>query len=255
MHRIKVVSCEVFSREFYWAAADSPHVLDMSFLPFGLHNTPDKLREAIQSAVDEVDPEVYDYVVLGYCLCSRGTADIVGGSVPLVVPRGHDCITVFLGSRATYDREFGLHPGTYYYSAGWIERKEGESSQGSIDDVQARQYEERYREYVEKYGEDNAKYLIEQEASWHANYTRAAFIDTQVGPCQQYRQFVKGIARDREWDYAEIEGSTDMVRRLLHGEWDSEDFLVVPPHHRICESFDELILGCRDCSDECGSRS
>jgi hypothetical protein len=114
MHRIKVIACEVFVREFYSAAADSPHVLDMSFLPFGLHNTPDKLREAIQSAVDETDSDVYDYIILGYCLCSRGTADILSRDVPIVIPRGHDCITIFLGSRAAYDEEFGSHPGTYY---------------------------------------------------------------------------------------------------------------------------------------------
>ena len=255
MHRIKVISCEAFSREFYSAAASSPHVLDMSFLAFGLHNTPDKLREAIQTAVDETDSAVYDYIVLGYCLCSRGTADIVSGSVPIVIPRAHDCITVFLGSRAAYDEEFGSNPGTYYYSPGWIERKEGESSQGGMVDVKASQYEGQYLEYVEKYGEENAQFLMEQEASWHANYTRAAFIDTGLGPHAQYRQFVEGIARDRGWEYAEIVGSTDLVRRLLHGNWDGEDFLMVPPHHRICESFDKLVLTCRECSAECGSKS
>jgi hypothetical protein len=120
--------------------------------------------------------------------------------------------------------------------------------------VQARQYEERYREYVEKYGEDNAKFLIEQEASWHANYTRAAFIDTGLGPQAQYRRFVEGIARDRGWDYAQIAGNNDLVRRLLHGDWGGEDYLTVPPRHRICESFDKLILASRECSAECGPK-
>jgi len=38
-----------------------------------------------------------------------------------VVPRAHDCITLLLGSKERYAKLFGERPGTYWYSAGWLE--------------------------------------------------------------------------------------------------------------------------------------
>ena len=154
----------------------------------------------------------------------------------------HDCITILLGSRARYDEEFSSYPGTYYYSPGWIERKEGEARQGLIDDAQARNYEQRFQEYCQKYGEDNAKYLIDQEMQWYEHYTRAAFIDMGLGDVESYRKFTQGIAADHGWEYARIDGDMSMMRRLTDGDWDGDEFLVVQPGRTIRESFDELVL-------------
>ena len=240
--KIKLIACEALTREFRLAAATSPHVFDIQFIEFGLHNTPDKLREAIQAAIDDTEGKGYDLIILGYGLCSRGTADIKARSLPIVIPRMHDCITLFLGARSKYDEEFASHPGTYYYSPGWIERKEGEMQQGLIGDVQARDYDERYREYVAKYGEDNAQYLIEQEKHWYDHYTRAAFIDMGLGDIEAYRGFVRGLAASRNWDYTEIAGDISMVQRLANGPWEGDEFLRVEPGQTIAESFDELVL-------------
>lgn len=239
--KIKLISCEALAREFYLVAANSPHIIDTQLLAFGLHNTPDELRVAIQDAVDAAEGNGYDAIVLGYGLCSRGTADITARSIPIVLIRMHDCITAFLGSRARYNSEFSAHPGTYYYSPGWIERKEGDMEQGFVD-IHAQHYAEHYREYIEKYGEENAKFLIEQEQGWYNNYSRAVFINMGFGAIEGYRRFTQQLAVDRGWDYSEIDGDISLVVRLANGDWDSEDFLVVKPGHRITESFDDLIL-------------
>lgn len=237
--KIKLISCEALAREFYAAAATSPHVIDIQLLAFGLHNTPDDLRAAIQAAIDATDG--YDAIILGYGLCSRGTAGVCARSISVVIPRMHDCITAFLGSRSRYRAEFDAHPGTYYYSPGWIERKEGDVDQGFID-IHEQAYAERYAEYAAKYGEDNAKFLIDQERQWYANYTRAAFVDMGIGCVDEYRRFTQDLARDRCWEYAELAGDMSLIRRLAHGDWEGEDFLVVQPGHCIAESFDELVL-------------
>lgn len=239
--KIKAISCEALARELYLAAARSPHVVDIELLPFGLHNTPDELRNTIQSRIDSAQESGCDFIALGYGLCSRGTAEVSARSIPIVIIRMHDCITAFLGSRARYSEEFSANPGTYYYSPGWVERKEGDVDQGFID-IHAKHYAERYQDYVEKYGEDNAKYLIEQEQRWYDNYTRAAFIDTGIGPARQYRNFTQKLAADKGWEYAELPGNTNLIQRLLNGDWHSEDFLIVEPGHTIAESFDELII-------------
>lgn len=240
--RIKLIACEVFARELMLAAATSPHVVDLVLMPFGLHDTPDKLRTELQKAVDAVSFGSCDYTALGYGLCSRGTVGIRAHNVPLVVPRAHDCITLLLGSRARYQEQFSQHPGTYYYSPGWIERKTGEVEQSIIDDAYKKRAEQRFREYVEKYGEDNARFLLEQESLWIANYTRAAFINTGLGNVEAYRQFTRNLAEERSWEYAELAGDTNLLRKLAHGEWDRRDFLIVRPGALISESFDDEIV-------------
>ena len=240
--RIKLIACEALHRELSLATATSKHVFDLAFLDFGLHDTPSELRSAIQAEIDSCNNDTYDYIALGYGLCSRGAAEIRARSVPLVIPRAHDCITFFLGSRARYDEEFGAHPGTYYYSPGWIERKAGELQQGFIEESHAGKQERLYQEYVEKYGEDNARFLMEQQAQWTANYDRAAFINMSVGDIEEYRRFTRQLAKSKGWNYVELEGETSLIDRLASGDWQGDDFLVVPPGHTILESFDALIL-------------
>ncbi|MHB9036529.1 MAG: DUF1638 domain-containing protein [Armatimonadota bacterium] len=240
--KFKIIACEALTREVRLASAKSPHIIDIEYLAFGLHNTPNDLRTTIQDKIDACEGRGYDYIILGYGLCSRGTAELVARSVPIVVPRAHDCITFFLGSRARYDEEFAAHPGTYYYSPGWIERKEGDMQQGFIDDAQARGYEEKFKEYVEKYGEDNAKFLIEQEQQWYAHYTRAAFINMGVGDIEAYRKFTQELAQDRGWSFFEIDGDLSLIERLADGCWHSDEFLKVEPGQIVAESFDKLVL-------------
>ncbi|MDP7236557.1 MAG: DUF1638 domain-containing protein [Candidatus Latescibacteria bacterium] len=240
--RLYIISCEVFCREFRAFAASSKHLIDMTFQPFGLHDTPDMLREQTQQAIDNVPVGAYDYILIGYGLCSRGTADLVARETPLVMVRAHDCITFFLGSKERYMTQFTENPGTYYYSSGWIERKEGTAEQGHLTSVKTEQKKKRFQEYVEKYGEDNAHYLIEMESQWLNNYSRAAFIDLDIGDKQAYRTFVQGQASEREWDYEEISGETSLIDGFIDGQWDTDRFVIVQPGQRVAETHDEQII-------------
>lgn len=241
--KLYAISCEVFWRECSRAVAYSPHVAEVSFLSFGLHNEPDELRRTVQAEIDKASDGKFDYILLGYGLCSRGTAELVARNTPIVIPRAHDCITLMLGSREKYQQEFSEHPGTYYYTTGWIERKEGDVSQGGMEIVQDRQALERYHEYVEKYGEDNAKFLLEQESQWYSNYNRAAFIDTGLGDIEYYRRFTQHVADTKEWSYEEVKGDLRLVDKLFYGEWDESEFLIVQPGQKTFEDVNAGIIG------------
>ncbi len=243
--KMKLLACDVLSRELCRLAADSPSVVDVHFLPSTLHAVPEQLRMEVQAAVDTSEGQGYKAIVLGYGLCSRGTAQVSARSVPLIIPRAHDCITLFLGSRSRYDAEFSGNPGTYYFTSGWCERKDGTADQGVVRDRKAEVYEQHFREYAEKYGEDNARYLIEQETQWLANYTRATFIDTGVGDAPKYREFTRNLACQRGWQYAEIAGDLGLLARLLAGDWRPNEVLRVEPGQTITESFDELVVTVR----------
>jgi hypothetical protein len=240
--RVKLIACEVLTREISRAAASSPHVFDITYMPFGLHATPDMLRERLQAEIDACEGSRCEYIVLGYGLCSRGTAELAARSIPIVVPRAHDCITLFLGSRERYNTEFLDNPGTYYYTAGWIERSEGEVDQGYISDKKGNDAQDRYREYVEKYGEDNAKFLLEQEQQWLSHYSRAALLDTGVGDIEVYREFTRRIAAAHSWEYIEKPGDDALIRRIANADFAGDDFLTVNPGQKIIETFDDRVI-------------
>ena len=129
--RILALTCEVLARSVYLCAARSPHVVDVRLNRRGLHDDPPNLRTILQAQVDEIGAP-YDAVVLAYGLCGGATAGLRAGAIPLVVPRAHDCITLFLGSRSRYDAEFVGHPGTYWYVQDYLERTDDGSAFGGV---------------------------------------------------------------------------------------------------------------------------
>ena len=133
--RLKLISCEVFHREMCAVIARSPNQVDLEFLPKGLHDIGCVgMLARLQAVLDKVEEEKYEAVLFGYGLCNNGLAGLQSRTIPLVVPRAHDCITLFLGSKERYLDYFQNHPGVYFKTTGWIERNavEGELSQLSI---------------------------------------------------------------------------------------------------------------------------
>lgn len=237
--RLRAIACEVLARPLYAAAVSSPHVVDFDLMDRGLHNDPELLRGTLQAKIDEVNSERYDAVALGYALCSNSTAGLVARRLPLVVPRAHDCITLYLGSRGAYTEEFNAHPGTYYYTADYTERMLTDGvALGAVADSAI---QKSYEEYVEKYGEDNAKYLMEVMGGWRQNYKRAAFIAMGVGSDDNAATRARQDAETNGWAFERIEGNARLLHKLLHGEWD-EEFLRVPPGEAIAVTYDEDII-------------
>lgn len=240
--KMKLISCEVFQPEFEQAVKQRKSNLSVEFVPFGLHEKPGELRTELQARIDAVAEGVYGAILLGYCLCSRAVVGLTSRHTPLVLPKAHDCITVLLGSRQKYDEEFDREPGTYYYSPGWVERYKSPDGNPYGAPMQNSAAQKRLEEYVQKYGQDNAEFLMEVESAWTTEYTRAAFINTNVGDIPHYRQFVQKIAADNQWKYEEILSDMGLISRFLDGRWDN-DFLVVPPGEQITARYDGEILG------------
>jgi len=150
-------------REAYFCAARSKNVVDIVLMEQGLHDEPEKLRREVQKALDntcDIQGCPYDASLLGYGLCSNGIVGL-SAKIPIVAPRGHDCITLLLGSKDKYQEYLDSHRGVYWYSPGWIESGKQPSEE---------RYEKMLKEYKEKYGDDNTQYLMEVEQSWIKEY-------------------------------------------------------------------------------------
>lgn len=226
--RLKFIVCKVMQREAYFCAARSRNIVDITLVPQGLHETPNLLRDELQkeiSSITDLQQNTYDAILLGYGLCSNGILGI-SSKVPIVVPRGHDCITLLLGSKERYRQYFDSHPGIYWYSPGWIETGEQPSQE---------RYEKLLIEYEEKYGPENAKYLIETEQGWISNYSWATYIDWDLPSTDEHKDFTKECADFLGWNYDQIKGDPSLMQRLVDGHWDQNDFLTVKPGQKIAE--------------------
>ena len=234
MARHHINACHVLWREICYHASLSHNVFDFTFLPQGLHNTPEKLRERVQGAIDDCVGD-HEAILLGYGLCSNGLANIVARDKPLVIARAHDCITHLLGSKERYREYFDKHPGTYWYSPGWI-------------DSSTMPGEERYArvraQYVEKYGEENADYLKEMEQGWFERYTNAAYVDigAHATETDRYKRDTKEAAEWLGWNYDELEGDPALIVAFLNGDWDDERFITVQPGEILGPSHDDGVL-------------
>jgi hypothetical protein len=242
--RIRAVTCEVMARSVYLKAALAPHVVDVELLEQALHDDPPARRlQRLQSQIDATAEDKYQAVVLVYGLCNLALPGLQARGIPVVVPRAHDCITLYLGSRRRYDREFAETPGTFYYSDDYMERQQTVGSNGrrlTMGVVTAP--EEDYEYLLQKFGEDNAQYLMEVFGQWHSHYQRAAYIETDLGKSGSFRQDAVRDAEAYKWRFEQLKGDSTLIRKLLAAEWD-DDFLVVPPGGTIVATHDERIIG------------
>ena len=226
--RYKFIVCKVLQKEAYYCAAQSENIIDIELMPQGLHESPSLLLSEVQKAVDQTEDSngrPYDATLLGYGLCSNGLVG-VAPKIPLIIPRAHDCITLLLGSKEKFKEYFDSHRGIYWYSPGWIDFGTQPSKQT---------YDAKLKDYLERFGEDNAKYILETEQASMAEYSFATYVDWKLPGTEESQQFTKDAAEFMGWNYDCIEGDPSLIQRLVDGKWEDEDFLTVLPGQRIID--------------------
>ncbi|MFN7932116.1 MAG: DUF1638 domain-containing protein [Bryobacteraceae bacterium] len=235
--RFQLISCEVLFREMCDAVAHSPHQVDVQFLSKGLHDLGGKaMRVELQKRIDGAG--ACDAVLLGYALCGNGLHGLEARTVPLVAPRAHDCIALLMGSRELYAEYFDANPGTYFRSTGWLERGRGlqQLSMGKNPIGTT------LSELVERYGEENGRYLFEEFTRYQQHYRQLTYIESGLEPDGHFEAQARAEAEERSWNFSKVQGDLAWLRRLVNGDWPEHDFLVVPPGGRMVASFDEQII-------------
>jgi len=241
--RSALLACEILFRELCALAAGTPEVYDLVFLPKGLHDLGgEKMRAVLQEEIDKLAAKEYRRIVLGYCLCNTAPRGFTTHRTPLVMPKAHDCITLFLGSRQRYERFFRDNPGTYFHTTGWLER--GSAQEGQFDD-QLGPLAAGLEEFIAKYGEDNGRYLWETigRPAMVRSYRKVAYISLPIPGLPDLREESRNIARERGWEWEEVEGDLSLLHDLVNGPHDPDRFLTLTPG--------QVVVPCHDGSVVC----
>lgn len=241
--KLKLICCEVFTRPACLGAYRSPHTIDLEFTRLNSHVSPNELRAHIQEKIDAAGSD-YDAVLLGFGLCGNSTAGLRAGSVPLVIPRAHDCCTIFLGSRDRFLEYFRDSLSAQWSTDGYMERggedylrETGVGRQLGVDSG--------YEEFVQKYGDENAKYI------WETLYPEMesgefTFITIPEVSNPEYLETFKSRVSEKGRQLRIIEGDLRLIDNLINGKWDSEAFLTVPPGKMISAIYDHKLVMCAE---------
>jgi hypothetical protein len=216
-----VIACQVF-RDLLERHLPDDLSDRVKYLDYDLHNSPVRIGNALQNAIDSVTTP--SLIALGYGLCGNGLDGIKSRNHTLLIPCVDDCIAMLLGSHEAYIREFEAVPGTYYLSKGWLESESHPLKE--------------YEECVKRYGEENARWIMDRQ---YQNYRRLVFVAHDRSDLEAYRDQAKEVAQFcQRWDmrYEEILGSDSYVRRLVEVALDpdriGDDFVLVPPGGEVC---------------------
>jgi len=241
--RLHVIACPSLRPELEALAAGCTTEIAFHHLERTLHErTAEALRDALQNAIDQTAD--CDGIAIAYGLCNRGVIGLTARTIPLVIPRAHDCIGILLGSSRRYLNELDREPGTYFQSAGWLgaarhehqpEFTFGPNSNVSLERLAAR------------YGEEDAAYLLAEFEGFTRHYKRLAYIATANPAEPALEAEARAIATRCAMDYQRLEGDTGWLRRLLEGAWNGDEFLVVPPGQSVVRASGERLIEAAPC--------
>lgn len=239
---LKVIACEIAFREICLVAATSPNLIELEFIEQGYHDVPQLGKPVIQAQIDAVEEGKFEAILVGYGLCNNMMEGIVSRHTPLVIPRAHDCITLFLGSKERYESCFYQHPGTYYYTSGWIECKQKRGKIVNRTPSMSAPKNSSYQKWVEEFGEEGAKYLLEVMGEWREKYSHGILIDFEFTQNLNLRQRVLEICRNNSWNFKELKGDLGLLQRWVDGLWSEDEFLTVKPGQSTCATYDKRII-------------
>lgn len=220
--RIALLACRVFEAEITIHGGNAPHIVLTKYLEIALHDRSDHLRASLQREIDALDArDDIDAIVLAYALCGLGTTGIRAGKHPLIIARGHDCMTMFIGSKEAFASQQAASPDSFYYTPGWMQanRTPGPARLEAMRAELSQRFDD----------PEDVEFLLESEKAHWAQHGKAVFLDLGTSGADDHARRAATDAAALGWKFERIPGNPSLLRDLLTGPWDNERFQMIEP--------------------------
>lgn len=240
--KILIICCGVLKDEIEANINKTNAIIDIVLVPEHLHLEPEKLKIEIQRLIDTAneyktiseDINGYNYIVLAFGLCGGALNGIKTNKHTVVIPKAHDCISFFLGSREKYNCLFNEYGGkAYWFTPSFLK-------QGFLPTKKS--YEDKRLEYIQKFDEDCADFLINTERDSLFNYNICAVVDNFENPSNELYNSANSCALEYNWKLINHNASNEMFLKIVSGNYNEDDFLIVTPHKTIIQSNNDEII-------------
>lgn len=210
-----LIACSMMENEIKKICEEMGCDIPVIWIERGYHNSPEKLKEKLQSTIDRLQDQ--DEILLTFGLCGNGTAGLISPRATMVLPKFDDCINMLLcrGERKTR----GLtRTGAIYLTRGWTMDEEA--------------ILEKYNQYIEDYGEESAEAIMEM---MYEHYETISVIDTKSEDLAPTLEYAQKAAKLLDLSTEIVEGSTLILEQLISGQWD-ENFIILKPGQTLDSS-------------------
>ncbi|HUO60125.1 MAG TPA: DUF1638 domain-containing protein [Candidatus Acidoferrales bacterium] len=212
--RVSVIACQVMVDQL---RSFLPEDVRVDVFSMSQHIRPERLKRRLQQAIDRVDGHC-EAILLGFALCSNAVIGLSARKSLLVLPKMHDCVGVFLGSHETYLQEMAREP-AFFLSRGYIRGfKIDQNGPFELSKI------------AERLGEERVEKIIGQSLK---PYKRLVYLETGNGhELESDRQYAQELARRFGMKYEEKRGTSELLQRMIRGDW-GEDFVIVYPGQEV----------------------
>jgi hypothetical protein len=211
---IHIIACEMLRDELELAMETTGCSYPVIWMEKGLHQFPQKLRDALQAQLDAL-PEDCGTVLLAMALCGGALDGVSCAHATLAVPRFDDCIRMILSTEPGVRNAADAR--SLYYTRQWLD------SAGHL----TRQQEE----YIQRYGEKKGRKIMKLML---ANYKSYRMVETGAYDLAEWEDRARADAAALELEYGTQPGTVRVLEKLLRQEFD-EEFLVVGPGETLTQ--------------------
>lgn len=227
-----VIACDVFREEIESLRAGAPGIGRVEWIDMALHERPPVLVKRLAAVIERLEAEGgFEHILLAYGLCGQGTVGLGGVRATLVIPRAHDCVSVFLGGRRRHEELLAACPHTYFFLPGW--------NRGGRAPT-AEQFEKKKAEYAAQFDEEEAEFLIETDLASMKHHRQGVHVDTGLG--DQHLAVTEKACSFHGFELKVEQGTGDYLKALLTGPWEDDRFLVVSPGKKITHRAGSTLL-------------
>lgn len=221
----KIIACEVMKEELL---AIKPHEkVEYQFVSMGLHLYPKRLHQELQAILDESNN--YSKIILAFGLCGGAATNLKAPS-PLLIPRVHDCISIFLGSRKDFETYSREEKGTFYLTCGWL--------------IAEKNIMTDYQRVCNKYGEKKARNIFSR---MYDSYKQILFIRTGTFLEEEAVNQSRRIADLLQLQHRTMTGNMSYLRKIVNGPWPESEFIHVAPQAAISDEMFGICANCHGC--------